>query len=112
MLAVSSLTSILKIVVLSSVIFVWVVRYQNIIEEFKFYKYPNWLRDIVGILKISFVILIVSSDPFQVKVGSAGIALLMLAALFTHFRVKNPVQKMLPSLSLLVLSCLIFLTGQ
>lgn len=111
MLAVSSLTSILKIVVLSSVIFVWVVRYQNIIEEFKFYKYPNWLRDIVGILKISFVILIVSSDPFQVQVGSAGIALLMLAALFTHFRVKNPFQKMLPSLSLLVLSCLIFLSG-
>ena len=111
MLAVSSLTSILKIVVLSSVIFVWVVRYQNIIEEFKFYKYPNWLRDIVGILKISFVILIVSSDPFQVQVGSAGIALLMLAALFTHFRVKNPFPKMLPSMSLLVLSCFIFLSG-
>jgi non-specific serine/threonine protein kinase len=45
-----------KILVFSSVIFVWCIRYKNIIEEFKKYGYPDWLRDFVGILKISFVI--------------------------------------------------------
>jgi hypothetical protein len=99
--------SVVKIIVFSSVLFVWVIRYQNIVEEFKFFNYPNWLRDLVGILKISFVVMIMNSDAFLVRCGSTGIALLMLAALATHFKVKNPSQKMLPSLTLLILSLLI-----
>ena len=44
----------LKIVVVAAVFFVWVVRYENIRKEFKDYNLPNWFRDLVGILKISF----------------------------------------------------------
>ena len=36
---------------LVSVLFVWVIRYDNIIKEFKQYELPDWLRDFVGILK-------------------------------------------------------------
>ncbi len=78
----------------------------NIIEEFKRYRLPDWLRDFVGILKITFAILVLIGidRPRAAMLGAAGIALLMAAAFFTHLRVKNPLFKMLPSLLLLVLS--------
>ena len=44
--------------------------------------------------------------PFAVA-GGIGIAVLMGAAFVTHLRVKNPVFKMLPSLTLLVFSVVI-----
>ena len=49
----------LKILVGVSILFVWVVRYHNIVEEFKLYHLPDWLRDLVGILKITFAIIYV-----------------------------------------------------
>jgi hypothetical protein len=102
----------LKIVVLASVFFVWVVRYDNIIAEFKQYNYPSWLRDLVGILKIAFVIMLFNDDRAIVLLGSGGIATLMLAALFTHLKVKNPIQKMLPSLTLMISCILIYLSSR
>lgn len=108
MLMTSTLSQLIKILISSSVLFVWVVRYQNIVEEFKQFRYPGWLRDLVGILKISFVFLILSSDLALVKIGAIGIATLMVAALITHLRVSNPFSKMLPSLTLLILSLITF----
>ena len=102
---------ILKIIVFTSVLFVWVVRYQNIVEEFKLYGYPSWLRDFVGILKISFVIMILNADTVMVKAGSLGICILMLFALFTHIKVKNNVTKMIPALSLFILSIVFYLAA-
>jgi len=104
-----SLTISLQAFVAASVFFVWVVRYANIVQEFKQYRYPDWLRDLVGILKMSFSLMLligIERRPFAV-VGGVGIALLMLAAVVTHLRVKNPVFKMLPSLTLLVFSVVI-----
>jgi uncharacterized membrane protein YphA (DoxX/SURF4 family) len=100
------LTISLQALVAASIFFVWVVRYFNIVEEFKQYGLPNWLRDLVGILKMTFALMLligIERAPFAV-VGGAGIALLMLAAVVTHLRVKNPVFKMLPSLTLMIFS--------
>lgn len=96
----------LQTFVAASIFFVWGVRYANIIEEFKQYRLPEWLRDFVGILKTTFaILLLIGIDrPRAAMLGAAGIALLMAAAFFTHLRVKNPFFKMLPSLTLLVLS--------
>jgi uncharacterized membrane protein YphA (DoxX/SURF4 family) len=68
------------------------VRYENIISEFKHFKYPDWLRDCVGILKLTFSILLligITQQSFAVA-GGIGITLLMIAAFFTHLRVSNP----------------------
>jgi hypothetical protein len=105
-----SLIAVLKIIVLASVLFVWVVRYDNIISEFKQYNLPDWLRDLVGILKISFVIMLLNNESTIVLFGSAGIVILMLAALVTHLRIKNPIKNMLPAFTLMILSLTIFLT--
>lgn len=46
-----NLTISLQALVAVSVFFVWVIRYANIVQEFKQYGLPDWLRDLVGILK-------------------------------------------------------------
>lgn len=104
-----SLTISLQALVAASIFFVWVVRYDNVIEEFKVYGLPNWLRDMVGILKLTFSLMLligIDREPFAVA-GGLGIAILMGCAFFTHLRLKNPLLKMLPSLTLLLLSLVI-----
>jgi len=67
------------------------------------------LRDLLGILKMTFALMLligIERGPFVVA-GGIGMAVLMGAALVTHLRVKNPVFKMLPSLTLLVFSVVI-----
>lgn len=98
-----------KIFVPVSIFFVWVVRYENIVKEFKQYSLPDWIRDLVGILKLSFALMIATGDGYLLKVGTGGIAALMLAALMMHVKIKNPPQKMLPALTLLILSLVIFM---
>ncbi len=102
-------TILLQVFVAASIFFVWVVRYQNIVEEFKQYGLPDWLRDFVGILKITCAILLLVGiqRPRAAVFGGTALALLMVAALITHLRIKNPPFKMLPSASLLVLSAAI-----
>ncbi|MBQ49318.1 MAG: hypothetical protein CMP10_18210 [Zetaproteobacteria bacterium] len=104
-----SIIGVLKIIVVSSVVFVWFVRYDNIIEEFKQYNYPNWLRDFVGILKISCALMIQSDSTTIVQTGCLGIAILMAAAAITHVKVRNPPSKIIPSFVLLVIAMIIFL---
>jgi len=99
---------ILKIIALVSIFFVWVVRYENIIKEFKEYGLPAWCRDFVGIMKLSSVVMIMNSNQKIVCTGSVVLAALMVVALIMHFKVKNSVSKMLPALSLLIFSILIF----
>lgn len=101
----------LQALVAASVFFVWVVRYDNIVEEFKNYGLPDGLRDLVGILKLTFALLLlmgIERLPLAVA-GGLGISLLMACAVATHLRVKSPVFKMLPSISLLVISLVIAL---
>ena len=103
----------LQLLVAASIFFVWVVRYDNVVDEFKQYGLPPWSRDLVGILKLTFSLMLlvgIERLPFALF-GSVGIAILMAAAFVTHLRVKNPPTKMLPSLTLLFLTLVIaFLT--
>jgi hypothetical protein len=99
----------LQVLVAASIFFVWVVRYDNIIREFKQYGLPDWLRDLVGILKMTFALLLLLGiqRASLALIGSLGIAGLMGCAFAVHLRVKNPAFKMLPSLTLLALSLVI-----
>ena len=107
------LTIVLQALVAASIFFVWVVRYDNIIQEFKQYGLPDWLRDLVGILKLTFALLLLLGiqRASLATIGSLGIAGLMGCAFAVHLRVKNPAFKMLPALTLLVLSLIIAVTN-
>lgn len=100
----------MKILVATSIYFVWVVRYDNIIKEFKEYGLPDWLRDLTGILKMSFaaMLLFASQDNALNLIGSLGIAGLMLCAQVTHLKTGTAAFRRLPSLALLVISLVIF----
>ena len=103
------LTIVLQSLVAASVFFVWVVRYDNLIQEFKQYGLPDWLRDLVGILKLTFALLLLLGiqRASLAMIGGLGIAGLMGCAFAMHLRVRNPVFKMLPALTLLALSLII-----
>tara|TARA_S200000501_G_scaffold375682_1_gene428338 strand:- start:1746 stop:2087 length:342 start_codon:yes stop_codon:yes gene_type:complete len=96
-----------KVFLSVSLFYVWVVRYENIKKEFLDYMLPTWLRDLVGILKLSFSVMILSSDRDLVWVGSMGIIILMIGAIATHLRVGNPFPKMIPAFTLSFLCVMI-----
>ena len=99
----------IKLIMLAAVLFVWFVRYDNIVAEFKQYKYPDWMRDLVGILKVTLVFMIQSQNLDLVRLACICLALLMAAAFSTHLRVKNPIHKMLPSFTLMSFSIFVYL---
>lgn len=111
MLDLVTIIGAIKLIMLAAVLFVWFVRYDNIVKEFKQYQYPNWMRDLVGILKVSAVFMIQSPNPNLVKLACVGLGLLMAAASSTHLRVKNPLYKMLPSFTLLCFSIIVFINS-
>jgi hypothetical protein len=108
-----NILEILSILVFGSILFVWVVRYNNIKDEFKSFNLPKWLRDLVGVFKISFAVMLLNDNLEIVRIGALGIAVLMVAALLTHLRLKSPAPRMLPSFALLcICSYLAFLCSQ
>jgi len=100
------LLELLCIPVFGSIIFVWGARYSHIKDEFKHFNLPKWLRDLVGIFKFAFAIMLLNDNLQIVLFGAIGIAVLMIAAILTHLRLKSPFPRMLPSCSLLC-ACLI-----
>lgn len=95
---------VVKTLIAVSIFFVWVVRYENIVKEFKQYKLSNSIRDFVGILKLSFALMLMSPKVELQMIASIGFIVLMIAALFTHIKIKNPKINMAPAFSLLVLN--------
>lgn len=103
------IVTVLKIVISTALFFVWVVRYDNIITEFRRdYNYPDWLRDLTGIVKLSCAVMLLSTKPELNSVGLQGIILLMCFAILTHIRVKSAFRKVIPSIALIML-CLVLL---
>jgi uncharacterized membrane protein YphA (DoxX/SURF4 family) len=100
---------VLQAFVAASIFFVWVVRYDNIRQEFTQYGLPDGLRDLVGILKLTFSLLLligIGQGVFAV-LGGVGIALLMGCAFIVHMRAKTQAVKRIPCLTLLVISLFI-----
>ena len=99
-----------KIIVTVAIFFVWFVRYDNIKKEFLEYKYPSWFRDLVGILKISFTVMLHSDHNEIVLIGAFGILILMLGAVITHIRVRSDFRKYIASVSMFIILSIIMLS--
>ena len=103
------LTTVLRIVISTALFFVWVVRYDNIIMEFrKDYNYPDWLRDLTGIAKLTCAVMLLSTNTELNELGLKGIITLMAFAILTHIKVKSHPRKAIPS-ALLMSLCLALL---
>ena len=77
---------LIRIVVAVSLLFVWVVRYSNIVAEFKEYQLPNWFRDCLGIIKCVGAVMLLTGQPALVAIASYGLIALMTAAFLMHIK--------------------------
>ena len=98
---IDTLLGMSKIILSIGLFFVWVVRYENITKEFEGYDYPYWFRDFVGILMLSFSAMIMQNRIDLIILGSLGIIVLMLGALWTHYMVENPLRRTIPAFAVL-----------
>tara|TARA_Y100000768_G_scaffold171682_1_gene128474 strand:+ start:1162 stop:1545 length:384 start_codon:yes stop_codon:yes gene_type:complete len=103
-ISVENIVDALKVISGVAIFFVWVVRYENIKREFEDYQLPTWLRDLTGILKISFACMLQFSDPEIVRLGALGISILMSAAVVTHIRLKSTFRRYIASVTMLLMS--------
>ena len=106
------LTKLVQITLTISVGYVWVFRFDNVIQEFKQFGLSDLTRNVVGATKISLATLLFVGIwyPSLVFIPSVLTGLFMFSAQYFHFKVKNPFIKHLPSFILLVL-CIFLALG-
>ena len=106
-----TLSNCAQVIVAVSVFVVWVLRFDNIVKEFKTYAIPDIVRNIVGATKIVLSTLLITGIwyPQLVLVPAIIMAILMICAQVTHLRIGNPIEKFLPSFSLMIFS--LFIAG-
>jgi hypothetical protein len=94
-----------QIILAASVAYVWIFRFDNIIKEFKQFGLSDLTRNFVGTAKIALSTLLILGIwyPILVTIPAVLMGLLMVAAQYFHFKIKNPFMKHLPSLFLLIL---------
>ena len=109
-----TLSIIAQLIVAISILIVWVFRFENIVKEFQQYELSSLTRSAIGAAKISLATLLVVGIwyPALVLIPSLLMAFLMLSAQYFHFKVKNPLQKRMPSLFLLLLCLFIAAVSQ
>lgn len=105
--------SLAKLVLALSVAFVWTIRYDNVVKEFKQFGISDLTRNLVGASKISLATLLIASIWYSslALIPSILMGLFMVGAQYFHFSIKNPLIKRVPSLLLLILSAIIAISS-
>lgn len=102
----NTIANVAQIIIALSIGYVWIIRYDNLVKEFKQYGISDLLRNFVGATKIALSTLLVAGIwyPNVVMVSALLMAGLMVCAQIAHIKVKNPISKFVPSFLLLMLS--------
>ena len=121
-MASSSISPSLEVVVGLGLLNVWLVRAQastafrggtaqSLREEFNVYGLPDWIFYLVGVLKIGSGVLLIGGHwvPEFVRPAAGTVAVLMVAALSMHAKVKDPLVKSLPAFLMLLMAVAIVL---
>ena len=111
---------ILQLLIAIGLINVWLFRFNkateyrggdatNMKEEFIAYGLPVWLMYFVGAMKISIALMLIISFWVEelLLYNLVALAGLMIAAVFMHVKVKDPIKKSYPALSILFMIALI-----
>lgn len=99
---------------------VWLFRYdrpqrarggnaRTMVEEFRVYGLPDWLRNVVRVLKLSAGTLMVVGlwSPLAAFIAGAVLVVLMGGAIVMHVKVRDPLYKSIPAVTFFVLSGLV-----
>ena len=89
---------------------VWLFRYdrplrarggdaKTMVEEFRVYGLPDWLRQVVRVLKLGSAMLLIAGIwyPPAAFVAAAVLVVLMAGAIAMHVKIKDPLYKALPA---------------
>ena len=78
-------------------------------EEFQAYGLPIWLMYVVGFLKIAIAIMLIVSIWIKelLEYNLWLLSVLMFGAVLMHLKVKDPIKKSYPALSILFMIALI-----
>lgn len=111
---------VLQLIVVLGILNVWLLRagkstpYRggratNMREEFAAYGLPPVMMWVVGILKVSLSLALLTGIwfPELVQPAASGIGLLMLGAFLMHLKIKDPIKKALPSIMVLLMCVMI-----
>ena len=114
------LIMILQLVISIGLINVWFFRFnkatkfrggnaKNMKEEFLAYGLPIWSMYLVGGLKVAIAVMLIISIWVEelLMYNLILLAILMIAAVFMHVKVKDPIKKSYPALSILFMIALI-----
>jgi hypothetical protein len=106
----------LKLIVALGILNVWLLRSgkatayrgkdaKNLREEFAVYGLPYPIFILIGILKVGLALGLVISlwIPGVAQPAALGMGVLMLGAFVMHLKVKDPINKALPSLAVLAM---------
>ena len=111
---------VLQLIIAIGLINVWLFRFNksteyrggdatNMKEEFIAYGLPVWLMYFVGAMKVCIALMLVISFWVEelLLYNLIALAILMIAAVFMHVKVKDPLKKSYPALSILFMIALI-----
>jgi len=111
---------IIQIIIALGIFNVWILRFgkstdwrggtaANMTDEFQVYGLPGWSVQFVGFLKLMFAAGLIAGIwfPALTMPAAVGIAVLMLGAVAMHLKVRDPLKKSLPALTILVLSLIV-----
>lgn len=114
--------TILQIVVALGIFNVWILRFgratsyrggsaTNMKEEFDAYGLPSGSVYVVGALKILCAVLLLVGlfVPAATRPGAIGLVVLMLGAVSMHVKVRDPLRKAVPAITMLILSAIVAL---
>ena len=115
-----TLIMILQLIIAIGLINVWLFRFnkateyrggdaKNMKEEFVAYGLPLWLMYFVGTMKVAIAIMLIISFWIEqlLVYNLIALAALMIVAVFMHVKVKDPIKKSYPALSILFMIALI-----
>ena len=119
-----NLFTLINLVIALSILNVWLIRFNkktsfrggesnSLKEEFLVYGLPIWFMYFIGFIKISLALLLIVGiwiNQINIYVIALMI-LLMLGALIMHIKVKDPIKKSMPALSILLLLVVIFMNN-
>ena len=111
---------IIQIIIALGIINVWLIRFgkatswrggaaTNMREEFQAYGLPGWSLAVVGFLKLACAACLIAGIwiPELTRPAAIALAALMLGAIAMHVRIKDPVAKSIPAITMLILCTLV-----
>ena len=107
---------LIKLIAALGIFNVWILRYdkhtkyrggdsKSLKAEFDAYGLPSWFMYMIGSIKIILAVgLILAIWITQITIyAAAAMSILMIGAIIMHVKIKDPLTKSLPALSMLLL---------